>query len=620
MFPRLRRLMVGSPLPSSRAMHERLIKFIALPVFSSDAISSVAYANEEVLLALSVAGIAIATSAISLHIVVAIIILLAIVATSYRQTIFSYPSGGGSYIVAKDNLGTVPGLTAGAALMIDYVLTVSVSVSSGVAQILSFAPPEIQAKRVLICVAIIAVIALANLRGVRESGALFATPTYAFIVSAAIMIVIGLYKIFFAPDMIHYHPPTTGLPVAADTGATGLLFAFVVLRAFASGCSAMTGTEAISNGIPAFRPPESKNAAATLVLMGAILGTIFLGVGFIAWKLQIVPIEQSAPNYQTVFSQMATALVGRGWFYYLFLGSTMGILVIAANTSFADFPRLGSIMARDRFLPRQLYNLGDRLVFSNGILLLSLLASLLVVVFNGVVSHLIPLYAIGVFLSFTLSQSGMVKHFIRLKEPRWKLHAAISGVGATATATVTVVQAVTKVSEGAWIVLILIPTLVFIFLKINRHYVTLGNQLRLTPEDQFKPVNNTVLVLTPSLHKGVLPALEYAKGLSADVRAVHVEVDPLDTALLIQRWERWGGGIPLVILESPYRTLTEPLLEYLEEVKRERENYVISVVIPEFIPKKWWEKLLHNQSSFQLKFALLFRRDIVTTNVPYYID
>lgn len=600
-------------------MHERLIKLIALPVFSSDAISSVAYANEEVLLTLAVAGVALATSPVSLHIVIAIVILLAIVATSYRQTIFSYPSGGGSYIVAKENLGTTPGLTAGAALMIDYVLTVAVSVSSGVAQILSFAPPEIQAKRVLICVAVIAIVALANLRGVRESGTLFATPTYAFIGSAAILIIIGLYKIIFAPAMIHYHPPTTGLPVATEAGATGLLLAFVVLKAFSSGCSAMTGTEAISNGIPAFRPPESKNAATTLVWMATILGTVFLGFGFITWKLGIVPIDQSAANYQTVFSQVATVLVGRGWFYYLFLGSTMGILVIAANTAFADFPRLGSIMARDRFLPRQLYNVGDRLVFSNGIVLLSLLAALLVVIFNGVVSHLIPLYAIGVFLSFTLSQSGMVKHFIRLKEGRWKLHAAISGLGAIVTAIVTVVQAVTKVDKGAWIVLLLIPTLVLIFTKINKHYVELGNALRLTPEDHFESTNTAVLVLTPSLHRGVLPALEFAKGLSSNVRAVHIDTDPLDVNLLIERWDTWGGGLPLVILESPYRSLVDPLLAYIKEVRKERENQLVVVVIPEFVAPKWWHRLLHNQSGLILKFVLLFQPGVITANVRYHL-
>lgn len=620
MFTWLRRILFGSPLPSSRAMHERLNKILALPVFASDAISSVAYATEEILLALVLAGTAVVTStSIAMTIAVAIVILLAIVATSYRQTIFSYPSGGGSYIVAKDNLGTTPGLIAGASLMIDYVLTVSVSIASGVAAVLSL-KPEYQAYRVEICVIIIALIALANLRGVRESGGLFAPPTYIFVAGAYMLIAVGIFRLIHNPHLVVPPPPASTIPHPTSAGATGIIFAFLVLRAFASGCSAMTGTEAISNGIPAFRPPESKNAATTLVWMAIILGTLFTGMTFLAWRMHVIPMEQTAHGYMTVPARIAQTVFGKGPFLTIFQYATGAILVLAANTSFADFPRLGSIMARDRFLPRQLYNVGDRLVYSNGIVLLALLASVLVIVFGGIVNRLIPLYAIGVFLSFTLSQGGMVKHFIRLQEKGWKLHATISGVGATVTAIVAIVQAVTKWSEGAWIVIILITSLVLLFRKVNKHYVTLGNQLRLTPEDHFEQLNNTVLVLTPSLHRGVLPALEYAKGLSADVRAIHVEVDPLDTALLEQRWERWGGGIPLIILESPYRTLTEPLLDYLEEAKHERENAVISVVIPEFVPKKWWEKLLHNQSGFQLKFALLFRRDIVTTNVRYYLD
>jgi hypothetical protein len=394
---------------------------------------------------------------------------------------------------------------------------------------------------------------------------------------------------------------------------------FIILRAFASGCSAMTGTEAISDGVPAFRPPESKNAAATLVAMAILLGSVFLGTAFVAWKAHVIPMSQTVEGYQTVFSQIASALVGRNWFYYLFQGATAGILLLAANTSFADFPRLGSIMARDRFLPRQLYNVGDRLVFSNGIVLLALLASVLIIAFHGVVNALIPLYAIGVFLSFTLSQAGMARRLSMRKEQGWRLRVSISTVGAVITAIVAIVQAVTKFSEGAWIVLLLIPAFVYVFSKIHSHYIELGNQLRLTPEDKFTPISNIVLVLTPSLHRGVLPALEYAKGLSPDVRAIHVETDPIDTNLLEQRWERWGGGLPLVILESQYRTLIGPLLEYLEEVKREKPNAVVTVVIPEFVSAKWWHKLLHNQSGLLLKFVLLFQKNIVTANVRYYL-
>ena len=617
MYYWLKRFLIGSPMPSSRAIHERLSKVLALPVFASDAISSVAYATEEILIALALMGTAVIVSAsVSIYISIAIVILLAIVATSYRQTIFSYPSGGGSYIVAKDNLGTYPGLTAGASLMIDYVLTVSVSVSSGVAAILSFVP-QYQPHRVTIAIVVIAFIALANLRGVRESGSLFALPTYAFIFSALTLIAVGIFRI--ASGTFTYHPPTSGVVHPTHVGAAGLVFYFLVLRAFSSGCSAMTGTEAVSNGIPAFRPPESKNAAMTLTWMAFLLGTLFLGVTYIAWKVHVVPMDQNASGYETVTSQIASAVFGRNWFYYLFQGATAAILVFAANTSFADFPRLGSIMARDRFLPRQLYNIGDRLVFSNGIVVLSILASVLIYVFKGEVNALIPLYAIGVFLSFTLSQAGMVKHFMRLREPGWRRSAIISGIGATATAIVAIVQATTKASEGAWIVLILIPTLVLLFSRIHNHYVTLGNELRLTPEDAFVPMNNTIMVLTPSLHKGVLPALEYAKTLSKDVRAIHVDTDPLDSALLEERWEQWSGGIPLIILESPYRSLIVPLMQYLDVAMRESPNQMITVVVPEFVTAKWWHGFLHNQSGLLLKFALLFKKGIVTTNMRYYV-
>jgi amino acid transporter len=615
----LRRLLIGSPLPSSRAMHERLTKILALPVFASDAISSVAYATEEILLGLVILGTTVITdTAITLYIALAIVGLLVIVATSYRQTIFAYPGGGGSYIVAKDNLGMYPGLVAGASIMIDYVLTVAVSISSGVAAILSFIP-QYQPYTVWIAVGAVAFIALANLRGMRESGTLFALPTYTFVATALILVGIGIYKMlttgFTVPP-----PPASAVPPPVHMGASGALFLFIVLRAFASGCSAMTGTEAISDGVPAFRPPESKNAAATLVAMAILLGIVFLGTAFLAWKAQVIPMSQTAEGYQTVFSQIASALVGRSWFYYLFQGATAGILLLAANTSFADFPRLGSIMARDRFLPRQLYNVGDRLVFSNGIILLALIASGLIIVFHGVVNSLIPLYAIGVFLSFTLSQAGMARRLAKRKEQGWRVRVAISSLGATITAIVALVQAITKFTEGAWIVLVLIPAFVYFFSKIHTHYIELGNQLRLTPEDKFTHISNIVLVLTPSLHRGVLPALEYAKGLSPDVRAIHIETDPIDTNLMEQRWERWGGGLPLIILESQYRTLVGPLLEYLAEVKKEKPNAVVTVVIPEFVPAKWWHKLLHNQSGLLLKFVLLFQRNIVTVNVRYYVS
>lgn len=619
MFYWVKRVLIGSPLASSRAAHERLSKFLALPLFGSDPISSVAYATEEILLALILIGpMLIMHSGALIYIAAAIVTLMIIVATSYRQTIFSYPSGGGAYIVAKENLGTTAGLFAGAALMIDYVLTVAVSVSAGSAAVLSFLP-QYQHHHVAIAVLAVAVIALANLRGVRESGILFALPTYVFVASALTLIAVGLFRVLSGPAFTVPPPPAALVPEPTHAGATGLLLAFLILRAFSSGCVAMTGTEAVSNGIPSFRPPESRNAAGTLVLMVGLLATLFIGMSFIAWKGHVIPMEQTAPGYQTVPSQIAAAVFGRNWFYYLFQVATALILMLAANTSFAGFPRLGSIMARDRFMPRQLYNLGDKLVYQNGIVMLSLVAMALIIAFRGVVNALIPLYAIGVFLSFTLSQSGMVKHFLRERAPGWKRGVVISGIGATATAVVGLVQAVTKASEGAWIVIILIPSLVFLFRKMHSHYTSLGNELRLTPDDEFRPVNNVTLVLTPSLHRGVLPALEYAKATSTQVRAIHVETDPLDTELLVERWDTWGGGIPLIILESPYRSLIDPLMEYLDEVKGESGRQMVTVVIPEFVTGRWWHRFLHNQSGLMLKLALLFKEGVITTNIRYHV-
>ncbi|MCL6519826.1 MAG: APC family permease [Armatimonadetes bacterium] len=603
----IRRILFGAPLPSWRAAHERLPKVLALPILASDAISSVAYATEEILLILVLAGSVAIHSPLVVEISAAIVLLLFIVATSYRQTIHAYPSGGGAYIVARDNLGDIAGLTAGAALTIDYTLTVAVSIASGVAAIISI-HQDLAPYRVEMCLIGVAILTLGNLRGVRESGLMFALPTYAFLVGAFALLAVGIYR-----------EHTVGIEVqpARHLAAAGVpLTTFLILRAFSGGCVAMTGTEAISNAVQAFRPPESKNASTTLMIMACILGSLFMGISYLAWRIGVVPQEN-----ETVVSQIARATFDFApWVHKYIQYATCAILILAANTSFAGFPRLASIMARDRFMPRQFFNVGDRLVFSNGIIVLAALASILIVAFHGDTHALIPLYAIGVFLSFTLSQSGMAKRFIRLKEGRWRLSATISTIGATATGIVTLVLATMKAREGAWIVLILIPSFSFMFWKIHSHYIQLGNQLRLTPEDSFTPIKNTIIVLTPSLHRGILRALEYAKGLSADVRALHIEVDPVDTALLIERWEKWSGGIPLVILESPYRSLVAPLLEYLEEAKHERENYLITVIIPEFVPAKWWHKLLHNQSGLLLKFTLLFRRDIVTTNVRYYLE
>jgi len=604
----VRRILIGRPLPSWRAMHERLPKVLALPVFTSDAMSSVAYATEEILIVLALAGAAATQNLI--WVTLAIVALLAIVVTSYRQTIYAYPSGGGSYIVAKENLGVIAGLTAAAALLIDYTLTVAVSIASGVANLAS-AFPVLVGHQVELCVAFIAFICLANLRGLRESGTLFAIPAYGFIFSMLVLIFTGVYKILTHQPVTVYHE---GVVIPQQP-----LTIFLLLRAFAGGCSAMTGTEAISNGIPAFKSPESKNAAITLTIMAVVLGVLFLGLSGLAQYFHILP-----KSHETVVSQVAKSVFGRDWFYYVIQIAIALILLIAAQTSFADFPRLSSILARDRFMPRQLANIGDRLVFNNGILALSLLASLLVIAFQGKVHRLIPLYAVGVFLSFTLSQAGMVVHTRRIKEKNWRMSAAISGIGAFVTGIVTLVVAAAKFLDGAFVVVILIPTLVMIFMKINHHYRTLADQLRLPPGEPkeliAQEIHNTVLLLVPGVHKGIIPALLYARSLSQDCRGVYIETDPTDTPLVVERWEKWGMGIPLVVLESPYRTLIEPILRYIDEVKKDRVRHMVTVIIPEFVPAKWWHKLLHNQSGFLLKWALMFKRDIVVTNIRYYLE
>jgi amino acid transporter len=606
-----RRVLFGTPLPTARAKHERLPKILALPVFASDALSSVAYATEEILLVLALAGAGVALNHV-IPLSLGIAILLGIVAFSYRQTIHAYPNGGGSYIVAKDNLGTVAGLTAAAALLIDYVLTVSVSIAAGV-EALTSAYPHLKAFQVALCIFFIIFVTVANLRGARESGMLFAIPTYTFVLSMLALIVVGIYRYKSgAPALAAPRPPLTG----AAAGVT----LFLLLRAFASGCTAMTGVEAVSNGVPAFRPPESKNASSTLVWMAVILGVMFVGVSYLSHAYNIYPNPQHHEKEGTVVSMIAETVVGRNWFYFLLQYATAGILVLAANTSYADFPRLGSLLARDTFLPRQLSNIGDRLVFSNGIVLLAVLSSTLVWVFHGVTSNLIPLYAIGVFLSFTLSQAGMVKHWLVLREPGWKKSAVINGMGALATGVVLLVIAATKFMLGAWIVVILIPMLVLMFLRIRSHYLDVARRLSLENYPAPTAFHHTVCVLVPKVHRGVIPAIAYARSITEDVRGVYVEIDPQESARVHEKWARWAPDIPLVVLDSPYRALIEPIMSYLDEVERERPDDVVTVVIPEFVAKRWWEKLLHNHSGLMLKFALLRQPRIVVTNVRYYLD
>jgi amino acid transporter len=598
----LKRWLVGPPMPLAQARHERLTKRVALAVFSSDALSSVAYATEEILLILVLAGAAAAH--LTVPIALSITALLAVVAISYQQTIHAYPSGGGSYIVARANLGTIPGLVAAAALLVDYVLTVSVSVAAGVAAITS-AFPELATHKVALGVLCVAGIAMANIRGVRESGRIFAVPTYVFIASFGLLLVIGAYRLL-----------TGTLPPAAPAAVapTEALTWFLVLRAFSSGCTAMTGTEAISNGIPAFRAPESRNAAITLGFMALILGTLFVGITVLASALGILPTES-----ETVVSQIARRLLGTGLFYYLIQAATALILVLAANTSFADFPRLASLLARDRFVPRQFASLGERLVFSNGILVLAGFAALLVVIFGGDTNALIPLYAVGVFISFTLSQAGMVRHWWTHHGPRWRGRLVINGVGATVTGLVAVVIAVTKFTHGAWIVVLVIPILVWSFLAMRRHYEEVALGLSLQGFDSPPEFQHTVLVLIGDVHRGVVRAIQYARTLAptAAVRAVYVETDPAQTRRLEEKWARWGLGVPLVVLTSPYRSLLRPLLDYVDQIQARGDDQMVTVVLPEFLPRRWWQHILHNQTALLVKGALLFRRNLVVADVPY---
>jgi amino acid transporter len=670
----LKRLLVGSPIRTARLAHERLTKKTALAIFASDALSSTAYATEQILLVLAAAYIAGQTNAFSrvVPISIAISVLLVIVTISYRQTIHAYPSGGGAFIVAKDNLGTLPGLVAGASLLVDYVLTVSVSTAAGVEAITSamvgtrFA--GLHEHRVLLCLFFITFIMIANLRGVREAGSLFAAPSYAFIFSFLCLIVYGLVRYYMNPGIAPV-PNDADLKIAEGYHSQSLNL-LLLLGAFANGCAALTGIEAISNGVQAFKQPESKNAAATLSWMAFLLIVMFFGASLLARLFSIHPME-----HETVISQIARIVfTGHfGWFYYVLQATTAAILILAANTSFAGFPRLASLLARDRFLPRQLANLGDRLVFSNGIVLLALFSGLLVWAFRGDTSRLIPLYAVGVFLSFTLSQAGMVVHWWREgkalqsmrvavqasgsaedtrarsesgltgklqamsvrgeelksvaevavleKKSHWRKSLVINGIGAIATFVVSMVFIVTKFIHGAWIVVVLIPLIVFLFLRIHRHYFEVAKQLSTEGLGGLRPIHHEVIVPISGIHRGVIAALEYAKSIAPrHVTAVYVNLDDEATQKLREKWQQWGSGVNLVVVASPYRSLIRPFLNYVDRVKRSSHGEVVTIVLPEFVPAKWWQNLLHNQNTLFLKGALLFKKGVVVTNVPYHLE
>lgn len=608
----LRRVLIGSPLPTQRLAHERLGKVQALAVLSSDALSSVAYATEEILLVLVLGGSA--ALALTWPVALAIAGLIVIVVASYYQTVHAYPSGGGAYIVTRENLGTMPSLVAAAALLTDYVLTVAVSISAGVAAITS-AFPVLYPFRVELAVGLIAFITLVNLRGVRETGRVFAVPTYFFIFTLFALIGTGLVRALWLGE-----PEGAAAAWAALPSTTQAFSVFLVLRAFASGCMALTGIEAIADGVPIFKRPEGENAGKTLLWMGGILATMFLGITYLARHYAVLPHEG-----ETVVSQLGRLIFGASPAYYLLQGATALILILAANTSFSDFPRLSMWVARDRYLPHQLANLGDRLVYANGIVGLGVLASVLVAAFGASTHHLIPLYAVGVFTAFTLSQLGMVRRWSRLRTPGWQRSAAFNAVGAVATAVVLVVVAATKFVHGAWIVMVLIPSLIYGFLSIHRHYEDVARELSLKQPWPGSVHRHTVIVPIAGLHRGVVKALRYAQVLGGDLHVVTVEIDPQETADLLERCRRYLPGIPVEVLASPYRSVVEPLVEYIESFVDDQDHYV-TVVIPQFVPHRWWHHLLHNQTALVLQWRLLFShrdwrgRFRVVTEVPFYLD
>jgi amino acid transporter len=614
----IKRALIGTPIANAQAEHERLTKFKALAVLSSDAISSVAYATEAILISLVAAGSG--SLGTTLPISLAIVGLLCIVALSYRQTIPAYPNGGGSYIVAKDNLGTLAGLVAAASLMIDYVLTVSVSVAAGVQALATLFPvlsPTLDI--VSIDVALVVIITVVNLRGVRESGSIFAIPTYIFIVSALLLIAVGAFKSF----LIDHHPLIGEFHYVAATEPLSL---FLILKAFAAGCSAMTGVEAISNGIPAFKKPETRNAAITLTWMAVILGTLFIGITLLATSYHV---EANSAGNPTVIGQIAQQVfTGPLFFMYpVFQIATLLILTLAANTSYSDFPRLASLLARDHFLPHQFAFRGDRLAFSIGIMFLAMLASLLLIQFKGDPTLLINLYAVGVFMSFTLSQSGMVRHWWRLRgeEKHWQRSLAINGLGAMTTLLVALVIASTKFFEGAWIVVVLIPLLVLLFLGIRHHYLRVERERTTATPIHPKNVRHRFIVPIAELDRAAVQSLAYARSISPHVTAVHIAIDSHDGEVVRAKWESLqkhlakGEEMQLVVIDSPYRSLGRPLLTYIDTVHELYPEDTLTVILPEFVVAHWWEYPLHNQTALRLKTALLSRPGIVVTNIPQHL-
>ncbi|MGB2896401.1 MAG: APC family permease [Anaerolineales bacterium] len=605
----LRRLLLGDPLASSQLIHEKISKIKALAVFSSDALSSVAYATEEILMVLAAASTAFLHA--SMPISIAIAALLLTVGFSYYQTIHAYPKGGGAYIVAKDNLGTVFALIAGSSLLIDYTLTVAVSVSAGVAAITSWLPALLPL-RTIIAVAAVGLVTMINMRGLRESATFFSVPTYLFIAGVLVMLAYGLIRWLTTGGL----PQVQVIDPIHNEAVLGSISAFLILRAFSAGCTALTGIEAISDGVPAFRPPEADNAGKTLLVMIALLTTMFLGITFLANQVGAAP-----SHAETVLSQIGGALFGRGTLYAIVQVATALILLLAANTAYSDFPRLSFFMARDGFMPRQMGNLGDRLVYSNGIAILGILASALIIVFRGDTHRLLPLYAVGVFISFTLSQAGMVRRWFRIRIKGWRRNATINALGGTVTFIVFLIILITRFLTGAWIVIVLISIVSLMLLRIHSHYRQIAKSLSLEAYASPTRLHNPVVIIPiGGVHRGVLKALEFARSLSPDVTAVYVETSSEEGQKVREKWEQWGDGVRLVTLESPYRSMAGPLIEYLTKIGKERQrDDVITVVLPQFIPAHWWENLLHGQSAWLIRLALLFREGYIVIDVPYHI-
>ena len=619
--------LMGRPLRTADAPEQTIGKLVGLAVFAGDALSSVVYAPQETMVILAAAGAA--GFAYALPIAIAVTILLAITTISYNQTIHAYPGGGGAYIVARDNLGEVAAQVAGAALLTDYALLAAVAVSSGVAQIVS-AFPMLYSYRVWLGVAMILFIMMGNLRGVKESGVTFAIPVYFFLITTVVMVLVGFFRYFTHSLGMVVDPPALEM-----AGAVQAVTPFLVLHAFASGTTALTGVEAISNGVTAFKEPRSHNAAITMIWMSFILGSLFLAITFLVGTIHAIPSER-----ESVISQLArTVFDGRGPLYLATIIGTTLILILATNTAFADFPRLGALHAGDSFLPRQLMYRGSRLVYSRGIMTLAFIASMLIIIFNASVTALIPLWAIGVFVSFTLSQLGMARRWWkigRLKpgmevqepgsvlryDPHWFPKLLVNGFGSLSTAVVTLVFAITKFRDGAWVVIVLTPTLVWVFFRIHRHYKHLAKQLSLN--DYGAPPHVTrhrVILPFSGVHRGTMAALRYARALSEDVTALYVAIDEHEAQKIRDKWETWGEGVRLVILESRYRLLVEPILEYTEQILARRQpNEIITIVVPHFVPKNRLTNALHTQTATLLRLALLFRPGIVITNVPYLVD